>query len=212
MHEMQLASGVTVKRERPVKGDRPTQRFASVRRSLYLREDDHEGVQGQRLDKREAKDERELDAGPGSRIARQRFGSGGSGFRLSQSAEAGSDGHGEAGGDGDPVGARGSGLALRQHRHGKAHDGQHKEYKTQSFTHGVAPSINLPQWVVDLKPCRGPHANGSCKLQVVSCRLKTEFWMFPTSTFNLQLSTSNSVFRGYCAGEIHGRQQHENVS
>ena len=44
------------------------------RLDLYLGEDDHQGVEGQGLDQRQAQNQRQLNAGTSAGIARQSFG------------------------------------------------------------------------------------------------------------------------------------------
>src|SRR5580692_2067384 len=66
-----------------------------------LDEDDNEGEQRQRLNKREAEHQQGEDAGARSGIASDSFRGGGGGAALAQSATCGGKAHAETGGDGD---------------------------------------------------------------------------------------------------------------
>ena len=70
---------------------------------LYLREDNNQRVKRQRLDQRQTKNQRQLNAGTGRRIASQSFRRRGRGFPWPRRAQAGSNRHRKSGGDGHPV-------------------------------------------------------------------------------------------------------------
>src|SRR5438270_14075366 len=116
-----------------------------------LDEDDGEGEEGEGLDEGETKDEHELNARACSWVARHRFGGGTGHATLSEGAEASGERHGEAGGEGDPVGVVGtcSGVAtggLCVHRH-RQHEGEDDD-EHHCFLHCLFLLVNRCQWVV----------------------------------------------------------------
>src|ERR1035438_6393457 len=115
---------------RGARGARPEEGFLA---DLY--ENDNQGVERQRFDQHEAQQQGEGDGGGSAGIARHTFGGGGDGLGLRQSAQAGSNRHGETGGNGSPLGVGlgdcagiGRNGLSENHGAGNNQQGEHPHY------------------------------------------------------------------------------------
>src|SRR5579883_1758753 len=105
---------------------------------LALEEDDDEGVQRERLDQDEAEDERATDGVGRAWVTGHRFGGTGDCTALREAAEAGRDGHTEAGGH--EVGGRAVAVSSKD----RAREGEecHHDEEKLEIHWDYAPSIN----------------------------------------------------------------------